>query len=164
MSDKRSQVLSVLETVEDPEIPAINIVEMGMIRDVRVTDEVVSVDFAPTYSGCPALEVIEREIVQALRNAGYQEVQIQRVLSPAWTTEWISDSGRKKLKEQGITPPCSVEADLVKFPVASKKEAIVCPRCEAQDTACVSAYGSTPCKSLYYCKACDQPFEYFKPH
>jgi ring-1,2-phenylacetyl-CoA epoxidase subunit PaaD len=147
-----------LSEIADPEIPVLSITDLGIVRDVIVEDE-VTVALAPTYSGCPATEVIEQSVVDALNKYGIEDVAIKRVLSPAWTTDWISEEGRKKLREYGIAPPAHG---------ASKRELlfgdrkIPCPRCDSQDTAVVSEFGSTACKASYKCNDCLEPFEYFK--
>ena len=165
-TEAEERIYAVLDTVEDPEIPTISIVEMGMVRGVAIGDSEIIVSFAPTYSGCPALEVIERAIVQALHEAGYASVRIKRVLSPSWTTDWISESGKEKLRKNGISPPCAAPSELVPFPspVGVAEHHARCPHCGSENTRCVNEFGSTPCKTLHYCNACEQPFEYFKPH
>jgi ring-1,2-phenylacetyl-CoA epoxidase subunit PaaD len=136
--------------VPDPEIPVVSVVDLGIVRDVSVSDGAVEVSVAPTYSGCPATEVIEREIKAALEKQGVEQVSVKRVLSPPWTTDWISDSGREKLRAYGIAPP------------AGMQKTIACPRCGSTDTSRVSEFGSTACKASWRCDACLEPFEYFK--
>lgn len=154
----REQVLAWLEKVPDPEIPVLTITDLGIVRGVTVNEEVV-VELTPTYSGCPATEVIEQSVIDALHEHGVEDVRIKRVLSPPWTTDWISDEGRDKLKEYGIAPPAES---------ASKREllhgsrAVACPRCESLNTQVVSEFGSTACKASYKCSDCLEPFEYFK--
>lgn len=154
----RDQVLDWLGEVADPEIPVLTIADLGILRDVLV-DEQVTVKLTPTYSGCPATEVIEQSVIDALRDKGVDNVRIERVLSPPWTTDWISAEGRNKLREYGIAPPAIG---------ASKRELlhgtvpIACPRCRSVNTAVVSEFGSTACKASYRCKDCLEPFEYFK--
>ena len=142
-----ARIRAVLETVMDPEIPVVSVVDLGIVR--QVTDDRVSI--TPTYSGCPATEVIERTIREALDAAGFEDVKIETELSPPWTTDWISDEGKAALKAYGISPP-----ELAK--------AATCPRCGSTDTEEVSRFGSTPCKAQWRCKSCLEPFDRFKCH
>ncbi len=146
---KREQILEWLSAVADPEIPVLTITDLGIVRDVDVSDG-VTVSLAPTYSGCPATEVIERSVVTALEDHGVRDVTIRRVLSPPWTTDWITDEGRRKLRIYGIAPP------------ERRDRPIACPRCESVNTEVVSEFGSTACKASYKCLDCLEPFEYFK--
>jgi ring-1,2-phenylacetyl-CoA epoxidase subunit PaaD len=154
----RDQVLEWLSEVPDPEIPVLAITDLGIVRDVRVNDEVV-VALTPTYTGCPATEVIEQSVIDALHSRGIENVVIDRVLSPPWTTDWISEAGREKLREYGIAPP---ENGASKRALLHGERAIACPRCRSTDTSLVSEFGSTACKASYKCTACLEPFEYFK--
>lgn len=147
-----------LAEVLDPEIPVVSVIDLGIVRDVRMAADSVEVDVAPTYSGCPATEVIERSIVSHLRQHGVKNVVIKRVLAPAWTTDWISKSGREKLKAYGIAPP----AQSSKRAMLGEMQRIACPRCGSAATSLVSEFGSTACKSSYRCDSCLEPFEYFK--
>ena len=140
-------IRAVLATVMDPEIPVVSVIDLGIVRDV--TSERVRI--TPTYSGCPATEVIERTIREALDAAGYRDVAIETELSPPWTTDWITDQGKAALKAYGIAPP-----ELAK--------AATCPQCGSTDTEEVSRFGSTPCKAQWRCKACLEPFDRFKCH
>jgi ring-1,2-phenylacetyl-CoA epoxidase subunit PaaD len=140
-------IRALLETVMDPEIPVVSVVDLGIVRDV--SDERVTI--TPTYSGCPATEVIERSIREALDAAGYHGVKVETELSPPWTTDWISDKGKAALKAYGISPP-----ELAKT--------ATCPQCGSTDTEEVSRFGSTPCKAQWRCKACLEPFDRFKCH
>ena len=144
------QVWDWLDQVPDPEIPVISLVDLGIIRDVAWQDDRLVVTVTPTYSGCPATSMINLDIETALRGHGIEELELKRQLSPAWTTEWISDSGREKLRAFGISPPS---------PGAS---VVPCPRCGSENTSLVSQFGSTPCKANYRCKDCLEPFDYFK--
>jgi ring-1,2-phenylacetyl-CoA epoxidase subunit PaaD len=154
----KQQVLEWLSEVADPEIPVLTITDLGIVRGVKV-DEEVTVELTPTYSGCPATEVIEQSVIDALCRQGVEGVRIERVLSPPWTTDWISDEGRAKLKAYGIAPPAEGGS---KRELLRGSRQIACPRCESIDTALVSEFGSTACKASYKCKACLEPFEYFK--
>jgi ring-1,2-phenylacetyl-CoA epoxidase subunit PaaD len=144
--DDEARIWSVLETVPDPEIPAVSVVDLGIVRDVS-PDRVV---ITPTYTGCPATQVIERDIRAALDAAGYRRVAIETVLSPPWTTDWISEAGRRKLHAYGIAPPT--------------RAAVQCPQCGSAEVEEISRFGSTPCKALWRCRSCAEPFDVFKCH
>lgn len=154
----REQVFDWLSEVADPEIPVLSITDLGIVRDVRVGDG-VTVALTPTYSGCPATEVIEKSVVEALTSFGIEDVRIERVLSPAWTTDWISAEGREKLRQYGIAPP---EEGASKRALLGGTRKIACPRCDSLNTEVVSEFGSTACKASYKCCDCLEPFEYFK--
>ena len=145
-SDLEQALWEVLASVPDPEIPVVSIVDLGIVREVH-PDRVV---ITPTYTGCPATQVIERDIRDALDAAGYRHVRIETALAPPWTTDWISEEGKRKLHAYGIAPPT--------------KGAVACPQCGSADTEEVSRFGSTPCKSLWRCRACAEPFDLFKCH
>jgi ring-1,2-phenylacetyl-CoA epoxidase subunit PaaD len=151
-------VRAVVSEVPDPEVPVLTIDDLGILRDVQVQGGRVVVTVTPTYSGCPAMEVITSDILCRLREAGYGDAEVRTVLSPAWTTDWMSDEGRQKLEEFGIAPPHerSGSADvLLQMPPR-------CPRCHSINTRLVSRFGSTACKAFYTCNACLEPFDYFK--
>lgn len=154
----RQQILEWLAQVPDPEIPVLSITDLGIVRAVDCESGVV-VSLAPTYSGCPATEVIEASVIAALEDRGIADVAIRRVLSPPWTTEWITDSGREKLKKYGIAPP---EKGGSKRALLGGKPQVACPRCASENTELVSEFGSTACKAAYRCGDCLEPFEYFK--
>ena len=154
----RDQILAWLGDVPDPEIPVLSIMDLGIVRDVECDTGVV-VSLSPTYSGCPATEVIEASVVAALEDRGVIDVSVKRVLSPPWTTDWISDAGREKLKRYGIAPP---ERGSGKRALLHGQRPIACPRCESDNTEQVSEFGSTACKASYRCIECLEPFEYFK--
>lgn len=154
----RDQVLEWLSEVPDPEIPVLTITDLGIVRDVTVNGEVV-VALTPTYTGCPATEVIEQSVVSALHDHGVEKVSINRVLSPPWTTDWISEEGRDKLRDYGIAPP---EPGGSKRALLHGERSIACPRCSSTQTSLVSEFGSTACKASYKCSECLEPFEYFK--
>ncbi len=156
-------IWSVLEGIPDPEIPVISVVDLGIIRKVERENGRLVISTTPTYSGCPAIDVIKTNIRIALLEAGYRNADIKTVLFPPWTTEWMSVEGKRKLKEYGIAPPHSTQ--IVCTPENFQaEEAIQCPRCNSFNTMMVSRFGSTPCKALYKCKDCDEPFDYFKCH
>ena len=146
---KPEQILEWLSDVADPEIPVLTIMDLGIVRDVECNGG-VTVSLTPTYSGCPATEAIEASVVAALEEQGVADIKIQRVLAPAWTTDWISDEGRRKLRVYGIAPP------------ERRNRPIACPRCDSSNTEVVSEFGSTACKASYRCIDCLEPFEYFK--
>ncbi len=153
------QVMAWLSAVPDPEIPVLTITDLGIVRGVELDGDSVTVSLAPTYSGCPATEFIERAVVEALEGHGVASVSIDRQLSPAWTTDWISDAGRDKLRGYGIAPP---EKGGGKRALLRGNRAVACPRCGSVSTALVSEFGSTACKAAYRCEECLEPFEYFK--
>ena len=144
----REQVLEWLAEVADPEIPVLSIVDLGIVRGVSVNGD-VTVSLAPTYSGCPATEVIEASVRTALAAQGLDTVKIERVLAPPWTTDWITKEGRKKMRAYGIAPP-------------EKRRSITCPQCNSANAEVVSEFGSTACKASWRCLDCLEPFEYFK--
>lgn len=155
---KQGRAWSIAATVPDPELPFISIGELGILRDVEVDGNLAVAKIAPTYFGCPALVAIELAVAEALERSGFR-VRIERVIEPPWTTDWISDSGRSKLLAHGIAPPAGSDAPLCGLFEAFLPE---CPNCGNGDTQRISEFGATPCKALYRCRACAEPFEYFK--
>lgn len=160
------QAWAVLDGVPDPEVPAVSVRDLGIVRDVRIDDAgSTEVVLTPTYSGCPATEAIERAVIEALESAGLGPARAITRRSPAWTTDWISEDGRRKLREYGIAPPgraAQGDAVPVRF-FAGGAEQPSCPRCASPRTERLSAFGSTACKALYRCLSCREPFEHFKP-
>jgi len=155
LDEARAAAAAVL----DPEVPVLTIEDLGVLRDVAVDDDgTVTVTVTPTYSGCPAMEVIERDVATAVRSAGFADVRVRRVLSPAWTTDWMSEAGRAKLRDYGIAPPPPHHG---RGPVLVALS-VRCPQCGSPDTTEVSRFGSTACKSLWRCNACREPFDHFK--
>jgi ring-1,2-phenylacetyl-CoA epoxidase subunit PaaD len=162
--DRERRVWRVLESVPDPEIPVLSVVDLGIVRHVRWSADgdahsKLHVGITPTYSGCPATEVIRHAIETALDQEGYTEATVEEVLSPPWTSDWLTNEGRRKLESFGIAPPeksVSSPRHLFRVPV------VACPRCGSQATERVSEFGSTPCKAHYRCTACLEPFDYFK--
>jgi ring-1,2-phenylacetyl-CoA epoxidase subunit PaaD len=153
----------VLDEVLDPEVPVLSVVDLGIVRDIRREGETVVVDVTPTYSGCPAMKVIERDIVAALEKAGVEAVRVNTVFQPAWTTDWISEDARERLRQYGIAPPSGnapVGEELI--PLRRRHEAIACPQCGSTRTEMQSEFGSTACKAILTCHDCTQPFEYLK--
>lgn len=159
----KGELLKILESVTDPEIPVLTVMDLGVIRDVMVEEDgTVKVVITPTYSGCPAMNMIEVNIKATLQEAGFQKVAVETVLSPPWTTDWMSEEGRKKLKEYGIAPPQAGVVD--KNALFAEEKDIICPHCDSTNTIMISQFGSTACKALYKCKDCLEPFDYFKCH
>jgi ring-1,2-phenylacetyl-CoA epoxidase subunit PaaD len=159
--DRVAAAWRALSAVEDPEIPALSLVDLGIIRFVETqADGVLNVGLSPTYTGCPATEVIRQLVEEALAAAPVGEFAVTAVLSPAWTSDWITPEGRRKLAAYGIVPPA--EAVTSARQVLRETRPIACPRCNSVDTECVSQFGSTPCKALHRCRQCLEPFEYFK--
>ena len=145
--------------VPDPEIPVITIADLGILRGVVVDGSSVVVTITPTYSGCPAMEEIRADIVTVLAGHGVQDVRVEMVLSPAWTTDWMSDAGRRKLADYGIAPPRRTGG-----PVAVQLGGLTCPQCGSRDTEELSRFASTSCKSMWRCRSCREPFDHFKDH
>lgn len=154
----KAEIYSLLENVCDPEVPALTIIDLGIVRDVLLSENNITIKITPTYSGCPAMNTISANIKFELLAQGYENVQVEEVLSPPWTTDWMSDNGKRKLKEFGITPPQYKIKDN-----PDEEDAIIpCPKCDSENTELVSQFGSTSCKALYKCKECLEPFDYFK--
>ena len=150
-----SQLFELLGSVVDPEIPVLTLQDLGVLRDISVTDGGVKVTITPTYAGCPAMETMRADIEATLSDAGYQQVTVQQSLSPAWTTDWMSENGRKKLRAYGIAPPANTTC-------GQHAGRIECPQCGSDDVKRISEFGSTACKALYQCQDCREPFDYFK--
>ena len=158
--DLRQRAWNAVASVVDPEIPVLTIADLGVLREVTVRDGEVEVAITPTYSGCPAMNMIALEIELALEREGFRHPKIRTVLSPAWTTDWMSEDGRRKLREYGIAPPLPSSSRRALFGV----QEVACPQCGSKDTELISEFGSTSCKALWRCKACREPFDYFKCH
>ena len=156
-------LFSILDSVTDPEVPVLTILDLGIVREAVFTDDgLIKIVITPTYSGCPAMDVIQFEINAALENAGFHNAIIETNLSPAWTTDWMTEEGKEKLKTYGIAPPAEKTSD-PSFLTGSGK-VIACPHCGSNHTEMISLFGSTACKSLYKCNDCKEPFDYFKCH
>jgi ring-1,2-phenylacetyl-CoA epoxidase subunit PaaD len=153
------KLFEILETVSDPEIPVLSIVEMGVVRSAELINGIVEVAITPTYSGCPAMDVIGDDIKAAFRKEGY-ETKVELILSPAWTTDWITPKGRLALEKYGIASPLSAEAD--KEALLGNKKLVKCPQCGSLNTKLISQFGSTVCKAFFQCEECLEPFDYFK--
>ena len=151
---------AAVETVVDPEIPVLTIADLGVLRDVRAAGESVEVTITPTYSGCPAMNMIALEIGLALDRAGIPDARVRTVLSPAWTTDWLTEDGRRKLTDYGIAPPVPGSGRRALF----GEQSVCCPRCGSPDTRQLAEFASTSCKALWQCQSCREPFDYFKCH
>ena len=163
VADKQSaedRVWGLLAGIPDPEIPVLTLTDLGIIRWVKALPDSVVVGISPTYSGCPATEFIEQNVIRELEKNGFDDVFTERVLSPPWTTDWLSEGGRKKLRDYGIVPPDKAAES--KRALLNSELGIACPRCASVNTKKISEFGSTPCKSSYKCVDCLEPFEYFK--
>jgi len=157
----RDEVYAILQTVPDPEVPVISVVELGVVRDVEITPERITVTMTPTYSGCPAMREMEADVKAALLARGVPDVDVRMVLSPAWTTEWIGPEAREKLRKYGIAPPGRVDTSGF-VTLTRARPAVPCPFCGSTDTRPQSEFGSTACKAIHSCNACKQPFDEFK--
>ncbi|MBN8986990.1 MAG: phenylacetate-CoA oxygenase subunit PaaJ [Rhizobiales bacterium] len=159
-ADLRRRAWDAAAQVVDPEIPVLTIADLGVLREVVVSDGHVEVAITPTYSGCPAMNMIALEIELALERAGMHGAKVRTVLSPAWTTDWMSEDGRRKLREYGIAPPQASSSRRALF----GEQQVSCPQCGSANTEVLSEFGSTSCKALWRCKSCREPFDYFKCH
>jgi ring-1,2-phenylacetyl-CoA epoxidase subunit PaaD len=155
----KEEIYSLLEEVSDPEVPVLSIIDLGVVRNVSFENNAWLITLTPTYSGCPAMQTMEEEILLKLKERGLSTVKILTTLSPAWTTDWLSENGRKKLKAYGIAPP---EDEQDKSLLFSSPTIVPCPVCNSKNTRLISQFGSTACKAHYQCSACQEPFDYFK--
>jgi ring-1,2-phenylacetyl-CoA epoxidase subunit PaaD len=153
------EIWEILDEVKDPEIPVVSVVELGLIRSVGVERDRVVVKMSPTFVGCPALQVMQAEIKESLERAGIQEVEVKMTFSPPWSSEWITSAGREKLRQFGLAPPPRHAGDIE----LALLEEVACPYCESEDTRLTNSFGPTLCRAIYFCNACRQPFEQFKP-
>jgi ring-1,2-phenylacetyl-CoA epoxidase subunit PaaD len=160
---EEKKIWDLLGNVNDPEVPVLSILDLGIVREVQVKGNFVEVKITPTYSGCPAMDMIATNIRIELLAAGYQHVSIENVLQPAWTTEWMTESGKQKLKAYGIAPPTNSQS-VCSNDLFAPNVAIQCPHCDSYNTKRISEFGSTACKSLFQCNDCKEPFDYFKCH
>ena len=165
------KIWKILEEVKDPEVPVLSIIDLGIVRTVEITSPLASsagdepgvrLTITPTYSGCPAMDVIQMDIRLKLLEKGYKNIKINQSLSPVWTTDWMTDEGKRKLKAYGIAPPNSKQQFC--SPEMFQQEAVQCPRCNSLHTEVISRFGSTACKALYRCLDCKEAFDYFKCH
>ncbi len=158
----KEQIFEILDQVPDPEVPVLSTLDLGIIREVLIGDDGVEIIITPTYTGCPAMNMFEVNIIAALQDNGIPNVKVTTVLSPAWTTDWLSEKGKEKLRAYGIAPPVGKTTD--KHVIMGEEKHVKCPQCGSSDTEMISHFGSTACKSLYKCLECKEPFEYFKCH
>ncbi len=159
----RERVLEILETVKDPEVPVVSVVELGIVRDVAIDGARVTIAITPTYSGCPAMREIEQDIRAALGEHGAHDVSIETIHAPAWTTDWIGAEAREKLRRYGIAPPGPAEQSFGGLVLLTRRRAaVVCPHCGSSNTELRSEFGSTACKAIHVCNACREPFDEFK--
>ena len=156
-------IWSLLEEVNDPEVPVLSVVDLGIVREIRTGEEEIEIIITPTYSGCPAMDVIRTNIRMKLLERGYPNLKLTTVLSPAWTTDWMSERGKEKLQQYGIAPPLPLQ-QVCHPALFHREEAISCPHCHSYHTTLISEFGSTACKALYRCEDCKEPFDYFKCH
>lgn len=161
ISEKK--IWEILETVTDPEVPVLTILDLGIVRNVQINHEKIEIIITPTYSGCPAMDMITMNIRLALAEHGYKNVAVTTVLSPAWTTDWMTEEGKQKLKSYGIAPP-NPKQQVCNDKLFAAAEAVQCPHCNSHHTKRISEFGSTACKALYQCEECKEPFDYFKCH
>ena len=154
------RIYELIRNIPDPEIPVITIEDLGILREVKYEDDKIVISITPTYSGCPAMKAIENDITDILRESGIENFQIKTVFAPVWTTDWINDEAKEKLRRYGISPPEGKSTD--KNILLNKK--ILCPQCNSSNTEMISHFGSTACKALYRCKDCLEPFDHFKCH
>lgn len=157
----KESIMAILENVPDPEVPVLTILDLGIVRDIEIiSDDEVNIYITPTYSGCPAMGMIASQIKIEILSNGIKNVQVKEILTPAWTTDWMSEDGKRKLNEYGIAPPQYKQKDN-----PHERDAIVpCPLCASKHTELISQFGSTACKALYKCLDCLEPFDYFKCH
>ncbi len=156
----KEEVLEILSVIADPEIPVVTIQEIGMLRDVKISDAGYEVILTPTYTGCPAMGIIEHDIKMMLDSKGVKPNKVTMVFDPAWNTDWMSDIAKEKMRVYGIAPPLHSSCNMDVF----HHNIIKCPRCSSEDTVMISRFGATACKSLFKCNDCKEPFEYFKCH
>src|SRR3984885_10147758 len=157
------QTLTILEEVMDPEVPVLSVIDLGIVRNIKIENGHATITITPTYSGCPAMDVISMQIKMALLAHGFEKVDVISVLSPAWTTDWMSDNGKEKLKAYGIAPP-NPRQQVCNNDLFAPAEAVPCPHCNSYSTRRISEFGATACKALYQCNDCKEPFDYFKCH
>ena len=161
MAVELNSIIELLREVKDPEVPVLDIVELGIVRGAEIDGDTVTVRLTPTYSGCPAMRVIETQVVESLARHGFPNVRVKTVFNPPWTTDWISEDAREKLRAYGVAPPGPAsEVELV--PLSGPPRPVKCPFCGSPNTSRESEFGSTACKGLYVCHHCRQPFEHFK--
>ncbi|MEO0898720.1 MAG: 1,2-phenylacetyl-CoA epoxidase subunit PaaD [Bacteroidota bacterium] len=162
MVETNHKLWEIVGRVKDPEVPVLTVLDLGVVRNIEQSEEGIIVTITPTYTGCPAMDLIGNNIRKVLNQEGYENVKIKLVLSPAWTTDWLSEEGKKKLQSYGIAPPVGSTTD--KRVLLGEFDEVTCPYCHSQNTKMISQFGSTACKSLFKCNDCLEPFDYFKCH
>lgn len=160
---EHAEIWALLDEVNDPEVPVLSVVDLGIIREVKMEGKQVEIVVTPTYSGCPAMDVIRMNIRLKLLESGFPAIRISTTLSPPWTTEWMSEKGKEQLRRYGIAPPLPLQ-QVCQPAFFHREEAIACPQCHSYHTTLISEFGSTACKSHYRCEDCKEPFDYFKCH
>lgn len=155
-------IRSILREIPDPEIPVISITDLGIVRNVELSGDKVRISITPTYNGCPAMQAIKDDILNRLKSEGIEDVEVNLVFTEAWTTDWINEAAKERLRKYGIAPPEHTSSD--KSLLTGKPRIVACPRCRSTRTLLVSQFGSTACKALYKCEDCLEPFDYFKCH
>lgn len=155
----KEQIYNWLEEVSDPEIPVLSVIDLGVVRDAQLINGDWLITITPTYSGCPAMKTMEEDILSKLKEKGISSAKVELVLAPAWSTDWLSENGRIKLREYGIAPP---EHEVDKSVLFAEPTVVPCPKCHSRNTRMVSQFGSTACKALYQCNDCQEPYDYFK--
>lgn len=163
VKEKEQPIWNWLNEISDPEIPVLSILDLGIVRAVKLSDDdtTVTIVITPTYSGCPAMDLISMQIRMALLSRGYKQVNIEMQLAPAWTTDWITEAGKQKMKIYGIAPPIRKATDTLQL---FEQDSVDCPRCNSTNTELISQFGATSCKAMYRCLSCKEPFEHFKCH
>lgn len=160
--DKKT-LYAYLEEIKDPEVPVLSIIDLGIVRDIKLNDDELEVIITPTYTGCPAMDMITAAIKIEMATLGFKKIKVTHAISPAWTTDWMSEEGKRKLKDYGIAPP-NPKQHGCEQKLFAEAEAVQCPQCNSYHTHRVSEFGSTACKALYQCDDCQEPFDYFKCH
>lgn len=160
--DKKT-LYAYLEEIKDPEVPVLSIIDLGIVRDIKLNDDELEVIITPTYTGCPAMDMITAAIKIEMATLGFKKIKVTHAISPAWTTDWMSEEGKRKLKDYGIAPP-NPKQQGCEQKLFAEAEAVQCPQCNSYHTHRVSEFGSTACKALYQCDDCQEPFDYFKCH
>ena len=155
----KEQIYNWIEEVSDPEIPVLSVIDLGVVRDAQIIDGDWLITITPTYSGWPAMKTMEEDILSKLKDKGIDSARVELVLAPAWSTDWLSENGRIKLREYGIAPP---EHEVDKSVLFAEPTIVPCPKCHSRNTRMVSQFGSTACKALYQCNECQEPYDYFK--
>lgn len=161
MTKEEQHIWDIIKDIPDPEIPVLTITDLGVIRNVKIVGEQTIITITPTYTGCPAMNQFEDDIIKTLSENGIVNARIETSYQPAWTTDWISDEAKQKLQDYGIAPPQEKTSDK-NYIIGAEKRKVICPQCKSENTGMISQFGSTACKALYQCNDCKEPFDYFK--